>query len=138
MVYIADTAKVDGVSQVEDGAKILDYAAVEISNIFGCAIVSDHAELLDCDVGDTARVYDNASLSFVNVWGGSCVFGNANLSTGHVDFMVELRGDCKFGGNATFKGLESFEDFVKKYGAAKAVFDYDYNVIVLTDVWDMG
>ncbi len=164
MEYVADTVHVDGGSRVKGAARVegnvvlvdsLIYGSaavsgnvrVEASHVMGEAEVSGSAELLHSAVGGAGRVHGNAVLENIHVFDTSCVYGDAVLKSELGDgFIVELQGDCKFGGSATFKGLELIEDFMEKYGEDKVTWKKSRNkvrgekgeTIVLTDVEDMG
>ena len=154
MVYVADTATVDGTVKLLDSARVEEYAVVEdYSTLYdsasvsgyafvnGCCLqnsasVSGHAVIDYSNISDNAQVYGNAKLLEIILKGNVHVFGNAVLNCNHLDFRVTLAGSCKFGGNATFEGLNTPEDFVEKYGKGKVKVIRDR--VTVTDVWDMG
>ena len=111
-------------------------AVVKSGFLKGTSSVSDEAVVRDCTLSGNVHIYGNAKVLYVVLKGNVHVFGNAVLNCNHLDFRVTLAGSCKFGGNATFKGLKTPEDFIEKYGEAKVrVVGRE---VILTDVWDMG
>lgn len=119
-----------------DQASVSEYATVNWSDIMGQAKVGGNAKIMNSILTGACEVYDNARLDGIHIRGTSCIFGKANLLN-HSRTRIMLEGECKFGGTANFEGLETYEDFVKKYGEDKVKRVTQYGVI-LTDVWDMG
>jgi len=127
-------------SAVVSGNNKLRYVEVE-----GSARVEGNAKLSFCVVSGESHVYGNAVLQGVQVLDNSCVFGNARLVFVSTR-VLKLCGSCKFGGDATFDGMSAVEHFVNKYGADKVKIEVaraglimsSNEMIILTDVWDMG
>lgn len=127
-------------SEITDAAVVSGSARICSSSVKGAARVEGDVLLDHVVVTDNAVVYGSAVLwDDIRVAGCSRVFGKAKLSgRGFKGFSVNLVGECKFGGDATFEGLITPKDFVKKYGDDKVSVLVDDMLVVLTDVWDMG
>ncbi len=129
-------AKLDVVS-VRDNAKVYGHSRLLGGDVGGKSQVYGSVQTKWLEAGDTARIYENAKINSVIVRGRSHVFGNANLDNDKKNnLVIILEGNCKFGGSATFVGLNTSEDFVSKYGKNKV--KVKGGEIILTDIWDMG
>ena len=139
---IKDAAKVYGSSKVyevnlKDEAQIYGNATVTYSSVSGSSQIFDNAILDNCEIAGDVKFYGNAHLSGIKILGNIHVFGNAKLVNQMVTGdRIILKGNCKFGGNATFENLYRMKDFIKKYGSNKV--DMVGRDVQLTDVWDMG
>ncbi len=112
-------------------------AQIESSLITDNCSVLDAAIVIESELRGFSKVYDKAFIYGIWMEDNSCVFGDAYLVAAFTDEMfITLKGGCKFGGSATFEGLNTFDDFVRKYGEDKVALVE--GEIVLTDVWDMG
>lgn len=153
MAYIADTASVDETQSIVDDARVEDSAVVKYTTVMGAARVGGSAQVVNsvvsgfaivegasyiekCEVYAEAHIYGKVDLYKVKVGGSSSVFGNAFLEN-NLDFPMQVAlSNCKIGGRATFKGLNTPDDYIKKYGADKVTIKPEQ--LTLTDVWDMG
>lgn len=157
MGFVADTVSVDGKSKVLLNARVEGDVVLANSVVTGSAVVSGSVEVVNSLVGGRARVEgcvylgDSKVLGFAHVYGRArvvgvrvsdwgVVFGDASLEC-VPNIIVVLRGEYKFGGSASFEGLNTGLDFVYKYsGYQVECFKLSSfrELVVLTDVWDMG
>lgn len=146
MSFVADTASLDFGSAVLDEGRVEGQAVLVETVVRGFAVVCDAADVANSFMSGHARIYGTAVVKDMRVLDSSCIFGSAHLVGNRGDdgiYGVELRGDCKFGGTATFDGLNTVESFIAKYGEDKVELVIEDSrehlaVIALTDVWDMG
>ena len=155
MVHIDDTASVDNRSVISDNSSVLGNARLRITALWKNSVAEGSADISGCVLTDSAKISEdamadacflfdqshiggNARVVEVTFEGDAHVFGNAilvNRSTPEL-FKIILRQGCKFGGNATFEGLKTPEDFIKKYG--KEHVKHEKQTVILTNVCDMG
>ncbi len=141
MSFVADTASVNFRSVVLDEGRVEGRAVLRSAVVRGFAVVCDAADVAYSFVSGHARIYGTAVVKDMRVLNSSCIFGSAHL-VGNRDgtiYGVELHGDCKFGGTASFEGLNTVQDFVDRYGQGHVRVDENARgTVMLTDVWDMG
>ncbi len=138
---ILDNAHVYGNAKLS-GASVKGNAHVCGNTIFTSSRAEDDArvygntKLVGVAVLENAQVYENADLVSIIIEGNSRVFGNAKLESKSSSLIIALKGSCKFGGTASFDGLDTYDDFVNKYGEENV--QERFRGLNLIDVWDMG
>ncbi len=154
--FVASSAKADSKTKLVGNASIEEHAEVSNAILSGDARVHGSATVENAILRNDVQVYDKAEVKgilfpdevagFIIMSDNCHIFGNAKL-VNNIEgrFALILKGECKFGGNATTDELVDPLDFIEKYGSKKAKIRYDRedsiilgSTVTLTDVWDMG